>query len=58
MHVTFTDEELAFRDEVRNFFRNEIPEDIRRKQAEHVPLERDDYMRFQKCIHEQVIVIE
>ena len=28
MNVTFTDEELAFRDEVRAFFRDEMPEGI------------------------------
>ena len=28
MHVTFTDEELAFRDEVRAFFGAAVPENI------------------------------
>jgi alkylation response protein AidB-like acyl-CoA dehydrogenase len=51
MHVSFTAEELAFRDEVRAFFRDEYPEDIRRKQDESVPLDRDDYVRFQKCLY-------
>ena len=53
MHVTFTADELAFRDEVRAFFANGIPEDIVQKQADDVPLERDDYVRFQKCLFEK-----
>ena len=53
MHVTFTEEELAFRDEVRAFFRDEIPEDIRQKQSEGVPLEREDYIRFQKSLFDK-----
>jgi alkylation response protein AidB-like acyl-CoA dehydrogenase len=50
MHVTFTAEELAFRDEVRTFFRNEVPAVIRDKQQQHVPLERDDMVAFQKAL--------
>ena len=50
MRVTFTDDELAFRDEVRTFFREELPEDIVEKQRLGVPLERDDHIRFQKAL--------
>jgi alkylation response protein AidB-like acyl-CoA dehydrogenase len=50
MRVTFTDDELAFRDEVRAFLRDALPQDIARKQREGVPLERDDYVRFQKAL--------
>ena len=39
MDVTYSEAELAFRDEVRAFFRNGIPEDIRRKQDAEVPLD-------------------
>ncbi|MDH3532972.1 MAG: acyl-CoA dehydrogenase family protein, partial [Gammaproteobacteria bacterium] len=53
MHVTFTEEELAFQEDVRNFFKHELPEDIRRKRSQGVPLERDDYVRFQKCLFEK-----
>ena len=38
MRVTFTDDELAFRDEVRAFFRDQLPEDIVKKQRLGVPL--------------------
>ena len=50
MHVTFSDDELAFRDDVRAFFRDEMPTDIAKKQAQGVPLEREDHIRFQKAL--------
>jgi alkylation response protein AidB-like acyl-CoA dehydrogenase len=53
MHVSFTDEDIAFRDEVRAFLADKIPDDIRRKQAEKVPLDRDDHVRFQKILYEK-----
>jgi alkylation response protein AidB-like acyl-CoA dehydrogenase len=53
MNVTFSDQEIAFRDEVRAFFRDKFPPDVRKKQDEGIPLERDDYVRFQKSLHEQ-----
>lgn len=53
MHIKFTDEEIAFRDEVRAFFRDEVPEDIRRKRAKAVPLDPQDFVRFQKCLYEK-----
>jgi alkylation response protein AidB-like acyl-CoA dehydrogenase len=51
MNVTFTADELAFRDEVRTFFREELPEDMRQKQSQAVELSREDMIRFQKCLH-------
>ena len=53
MHATFTDDELAFRDEVRAFFRDELPEDIRSKRMQEVPLEPEDQVRFQKFLQEK-----
>ena len=53
MNVTFSEQELAFRDEVRAFFRDEFPADIRDKQDQGIPLERDDFVRFQKCLYER-----
>ena len=50
MRVTFTDDELAFRDDVRAFFRDELPGDILEKQRLGVPLEREDFIRFQKAL--------
>ncbi|MGB6181505.1 MAG: acyl-CoA dehydrogenase family protein [Rhodococcus sp. (in: high G+C Gram-positive bacteria)] len=42
MNLALTDEEAAFRDEMRTFFRTEIPEDIRARNAAGEELERDD----------------
>ena len=53
MHLTFTEQELAFRDEVRAFFRNELPDDIVQKQLQGVQLEPDDHVRFQKALYEK-----
>ena len=50
MNVTLSADELAFRDEVRAFFRDGMPEDIRRKQEQGVILEREDHIRFQKLL--------
>jgi len=53
MNVTFSEAELAFREEIRAIFRDEFPEDIRRKRELGVPLEREDMVRFQKWLHER-----
>ncbi len=53
MHVSFTDEELAFQQEVRTFLEEEYPEDIRRKQDSGKPLSRDDIIRWQKILYEK-----
>jgi alkylation response protein AidB-like acyl-CoA dehydrogenase len=50
MNVTLTDEELAFRDEVRAFFRDEMPDGIAEKQQLGVPLDREDFVNFQKAL--------
>lgn len=42
MDLRFTDEEIAFRDEVREFFRTALPDSIRRKMIEgHHPSKQD-----------------
>ncbi len=53
MNVTLTADEIAFRDEVRKFFAEKYPADIRQKQDEGVPLTRDDTLRWQKLLYEQ-----
>ena len=50
MHVTFSDDELAFRDEVRAFFREEMPAGLMDKQQQSIPLEREDHVQFQKAL--------
>ena len=53
MDLTFSDEELGFRDEVRAFFRDEMPDGIAEKQQQGIPLDRDDHVRFQKALFEK-----
>ena len=53
MNVTFNTTEIAFRDEVRAFFRDEFPQDILEKQNQAIPLMRDDVVRWHKCMYEK-----
>nr|WP_197493355.1 acyl-CoA dehydrogenase family protein [Woeseia oceani] len=53
MHVNLTDDELAFQEEVRTFFREQYPADIRAKQDNGVQLTREDYVRWQKILHQR-----
>ncbi len=51
MDLTFTQEELAFRDEARRFFRTEIPERIRDKVAQGEHLSKDDIVAAQRILN-------
>lgn len=53
MNVTLSDKDLAFRDEVRKFFAEKYPADIRYKADNGIDLDRDDYVRWQKILYEQ-----
>jgi len=53
MNVTFSEAELAFREEIRAIFRDEFPDDIRQKRELGIPLEREDMVRFQHWLHER-----
>ena len=53
MHVSFSDEELEFQAEVRRFFAERFPADLKQKVDGDIPLERDDYIRWQKILCEQ-----
>ena len=53
MHVSFTDQELEFQREVREFFQDKFPADIRAKVENDVPLAKEDYVRWQKILHQQ-----
>jgi alkylation response protein AidB-like acyl-CoA dehydrogenase len=52
MDLNFTQEELAFRDEARHFFRTAIPESIRAKVAEGEGLTRDDMILSQRTLNQ------
>ena len=51
MDLNFTEEEIAFRDEVRAFFRSAIPDSIRAKVAEGEGLTRDDMIQSQRILN-------
>ena len=51
MDLRFTPEEIAFRDNLRRFFRTEIPEHIRRKVGEGRHLSREDLVTSQRILH-------
>jgi alkylation response protein AidB-like acyl-CoA dehydrogenase len=51
MDVNFSEDELAFRDEVRAFLREKYPADLREKQESGVALGKDDIVRWQKILY-------
>jgi len=53
MDLNYSARELAFRDEVRAFVRSRLPHEISRKVLEHKRLGRDDYLVWQKILHER-----
>jgi len=53
MDLNYSAQELAFRDEVRAFVRGRLPHEISRKVLEHKRLNRDDYLTWQKILHER-----
>ena len=53
MHVSFTNEENDFQKEVNTFFNEKYPAEIKEKQNKSVPLEKDDFIRWQKTLYEQ-----
>ncbi len=53
MDLRFTADEIAFRDEVRDFMRTSLPASIRRKMVEGRRLEKDDIVRWQRILNEK-----
>src|ERR1700722_16709960 len=53
MDLNFTPEEIAFRDEAREFFRTAVPESIRSKVAEGEGLTRDDMITSQRILNKR-----
>jgi len=50
MDLSYSAEELCFRDEVRAFARDNLPQDIARKVLEHRRLHKDDMVRWQDIL--------
>ncbi|MDO6462029.1 acyl-CoA dehydrogenase family protein [Granulosicoccaceae sp. 1_MG-2023] len=53
MNIDFTEEELAFREEVRQFFRNEMPASVRDKVARGCWPDREDHVAYQQALYEK-----
>jgi pimeloyl-CoA dehydrogenase large subunit len=51
MELRFTEEEIAFRDEVRAFFRAALPESTRRKMIDGRHLDKDDIVNWQRILN-------
>jgi len=53
MNVDFSREELAFQQEARAFFRDQYPDDLKKKTDSGIELSRDDFIRWQKIMYRQ-----
>ncbi len=53
MDVSFTQEELDFRAEVRAFFEDDFPPGILDKQRRGIPLSREDYVSWHKAAYQR-----
>jgi len=51
MDLAFSPEERAFRDEVRTFIAQQLPDDIRRKIQAGDPLGKDDHVRWHRILY-------
>lgn len=51
MKLDFTPEELAFRDEVRAFLKDALPDDLRQKMINRDHLGKDDTVRWQRILN-------
>lgn len=50
MDLTFSDEDLAFREDVRAFFAENLPDDLRERNARGLYIGKDDMVRWQKIL--------
>jgi alkylation response protein AidB-like acyl-CoA dehydrogenase len=53
MDLNYSQEESAFRDEVRGWLKANLPQDLRDKMASHDHLSRDDLLRWHKILAKQ-----
>ncbi|PQO98258.1 pimeloyl-CoA dehydrogenase large subunit [Massilia phosphatilytica] len=53
MDLTYTGDDLAFRDQVRAFLEAELPADLRHKVHDHLRLHKDDYVRWHRILARQ-----
>jgi alkylation response protein AidB-like acyl-CoA dehydrogenase len=53
MDLTYTGDDLAFRDQVRAFLEAELPADLRHKVTNHLRLHKGDYVRWHRILARQ-----
>ena len=53
MDLRFSPEEVAFRDEVRAFFKTSVPEAIRRKMIDGRHLSKQDFIDWQRILNKR-----
>ncbi len=53
MDLRYTDEELAFRDEVRQFLKDNLPEEIRRKLVDGEHMDKGDLVTWSRILNEK-----
>jgi alkylation response protein AidB-like acyl-CoA dehydrogenase len=53
MDLNYTPDELAFREEVRGFLAARLPHELARKVIEHKRLSKEDYLLWQRILHER-----
>jgi pimeloyl-CoA dehydrogenase large subunit len=57
MDLSYTADEIAFRDDLRKFFRTAVPAEIRRKVSECRSLTREDYVTSHKILHDAGLAV-
>lgn len=57
MQLALTEEETAFRDELRTFFRTEIPEDIRERSRQGGEPEKDDLVTSHRILNQAGLAV-
>ncbi|MGH8679433.1 MAG: acyl-CoA dehydrogenase family protein [Burkholderiales bacterium] len=53
MNLSFTAEEISFRDQVRTFLEDRLPGDVKRKVLEHRRLQKDDVQRWHTALFDK-----
>lgn len=53
MELLYSDEDLAFRDQVRAFLATALPPELQHKVRQHLRLQRDDYVRWHRILAAQ-----
>ncbi|GGC90852.1 acyl-CoA dehydrogenase family protein [Undibacterium terreum] len=53
MDLNYTSEDLAFRDQVRSYLADNLPEDLKHKVLNHKRLSKDDFVRWHKTLAKQ-----